>query len=87
MKASEECDKPPLEMMSAGNFAFANALEQQDGAVLQAPPTSSFGQPMVMMQPVQTAPVVAEICDSLDLPATRILEGMQPSPEIPPPRA
>jgi hypothetical protein len=82
-----ECDTPELDMLLAGNFVLANALEQQDGAVLKAPPASSFGQPMVIAQPSLTPNNTIDSCESIDLPGTRILEGMATSPEPPPPKA
>lgn len=82
-----ECNDPQIEMLLAGNFAFSNALEQQDSAILQAPPASSFGQPMAIAQPSLMTIAETSVCESIALPATRVLEGMATSPETPPPRA
>lgn len=82
-----ECNDPQINMLIAGNFVLSNALEQQDSAVLQAPPASSFGQPMAIAQPSLTTIGETNACESVDLPATRVLEGMATSPETPPPRA
>jgi hypothetical protein len=82
-----ECDSPQLDMLLAGNFVLANAMEHQDGAVLKAPPASSFGQPMVIAQPSVAAVQTAHVCESIDLPATRTLEGLATTPEPPPPKA
>jgi hypothetical protein len=85
----DECDEmghhhPGL--IAATNFALSNALEQHDGWTLKAPPSSSFGQPTVMTQPSLIDRIAAQQCDSIDLPATRMLVGMVTTPEPPPPR-
>jgi hypothetical protein len=85
--ADLECDKPNSRLFFNGNFALANAMEQQDSAVLQTPSIQSFGQPMAIAQPSISATVSCDQCEPLNLPATRTLEGLSPSPETPPPRA
>lgn len=82
-----ECDDSELSMLLAGNFVLANALEHQDGAVLNAPPTSSFGQPMTIAQPALPTIDSVDVCETVDLPSTRTLEGTATAPETPPPQA
>ena len=87
MSADPECDRPGDVLTFTGNFALSNAMEHQDGAVLQAPPSSSFGQPMVIAQPSSIITPSAQHCALLDLPGARTLEGLATSPETPPPQA
>jgi hypothetical protein len=87
MIAELECDESPFDHLVIGNFALSNVMEHQDSAVLQAPPSSSFGQPMVIAQLSSIAAFDIEQCEPLNLPATRTLEGLETSPETPPPRA
>jgi hypothetical protein len=84
--ADLECDEPNSRLFFNGNFALANAMEQQDSAVLQAPSTSSFGQAVAMAQPSLPATMSCEQCEPLNLPGTRTLEGLSPPPETPPPQ-
>lgn len=65
--------------------ALSNATEKQDGAVLQVPPGSSTGQPVAITQPA-LIPLPGQQSESLLLPSAPVLEGLDHSPEIPPPR-
>jgi hypothetical protein len=85
--AELECDKPNSRLFFDGNFALANAMEQQESAVLHASSISSFGQPMAMAQPSLPGTISCEQCEPLNLPVTQMLEGLSTSPETPPPRA
>ena len=82
-----ECEDPKLTMLLAGNFVLSNALEHQDSAVLQAPPASSFGQPMTIAQPSVASIQTVDACESIDLPSTRTMQGLTTTPEPPPPKA
>lgn len=84
-----ECDNGHLTYPYAGDegVARSNAMEQQSGAVLQTPPSSSFGQPMVMAQSSAIDTPTPTECEPLNLPATRTLEGLETLPETPPPQA
>jgi hypothetical protein len=87
MVDNPECDEPIHLLGNSGHFALSNALEHQDSAVIQPPPTSSFGQPMTIAQPPGISTPLERECDSIFLPATRTLQGVAISPEIPPPKA
>jgi hypothetical protein len=87
MAVDLECEDPGGFTEYTGNFALSNAMEHQDGAIVQAPPSSSFGQPMVIAQPSLPTTVDIGQCEPLNLPSTRTLEGLATSPETPPPRA
>lgn len=66
--------------------AASNALEKHDGAVVQAPPSSSFGHPIAMTQP-STITLADQQCERLVLPSVRTMTGLEQTPETPPPRA
>ncbi len=80
-----ECTEGPGELGFTAHFALSNAMEQ-DSAVLQTTSASAFGQPSPMAQPSLIETPTVEQCDSIYLPATRMLEGVAISPETPPPK-
>jgi hypothetical protein len=87
MNIDPECDELQSEVIFPDSFAFSNMMEQQDSWVVKAPPSSSVGQPMAMSQASQITTPSAHTCNSIDLPRTRTLQGLETSPETPPPRA
>ncbi len=80
-----DCGESPGERGFTAHFALSNAIEN-DSAMLQAPPTSSFGQPAPIAQPSLIETPTLQQCDSVYLPTTRTLEGVATSPETPPPK-
>ena len=84
--SQEMCDSHIPDGSVGFSFATSNALEsQQDGATLNAPPSSSVGHPMAMTTPGLIA-LNPPACERIALPPTRVLEGSQPAPETPPPQ-
>lgn len=68
------------------SIARSNAMEKNDDVSLQAPPNSSVGQPIAVTQPTLIT-LPGQQCELITLPPARVMEGLEPSPEIPPPRS
>jgi hypothetical protein len=79
------CDSLKRGNTTGFNVAASNALEQHEGATLQAPPTSSVGHAIAMTTPALVT-IAEPLCETLLLPPARVLKGSTPLPETPPPQ-
>ena len=82
-----ECDLPRQFYDLSEAFTLASMNDHQESAVVHVPLLSSIGQPMAMAHLGFDVTTIDESGEPVDGPIARHLEGMEHSPETPPPRA